>query len=202
MKKFTLSLLCTLCISGNLFAAASDSPKAIATKLSKEMIKGKPLSPEMQKQLTIISFTHPDAVKTPLVKIKFTGSDQESAQAKKALNIIKRSELFQTKQSVCGMTIGWYLLFQNGQLTSIPLITKVKKGSVAEKAHILSGDVIESCAGIDLMGENSRNKFTQFLAQWPESIPLSLNVKRSRSKKSSNTDRKLIKKQLTLYAKN
>jgi len=159
IKILTLSFLSTLVISGSIFAEAQDPKTALAEKLGMELLKGKPLTPEKQKQLAIISFTHLDAVKEPLIIIKLTGTDKESAQAKKALNVIKRSELRQSQSSIRGMTISWYLLFHKGKLTSVPLITKVENGSPAEKAQILSGDVIESCAGIDLKGENSRNKF-------------------------------------------
>lgn len=182
MNFFTRFFILPLGLSSVILAGPTTADQDQITSLSQALLSGQTLTADQQKQLAILSFSQLDALKAPLLSVKLTGSDKEAELAHKALTRLKKATLHQDKDSIHGATIGWYLLFDQGKLTSVPLITKIKKGSAAENAGLLAADIIDSAAGLSLRGENSRNKLVQLLAQWPQSTPLTLQIRRSKDR--------------------
>ncbi|MBK1831211.1 hypothetical protein JIN77_10770 [Verrucomicrobiaceae bacterium R5-34] len=204
MKNLSFQIVaCVMVLSTQLLANPKSAPKQIpnVAKVASLLLAGKEFSASEQKLFALTSLKHAKELKEALVLAKFSGDDSQYASAKRALEKVKEIGESQSASAVHGATITWYLFFQKDKISSIPMIDRVQKGSPADRAGLLPGDVVDVCAGIRLASENSRNRFAQLLAQWPESIPLELKVRRSEQAASWSSMMKRTRKTLVMFAK-
>lgn len=193
-----LKIAAVCCLLAGHAVAAEDPPKEVRA-LSGALLAGKPLTTEQQKRLAVASVHHHGEIVQSLVLVKLGGSEEESARARRALKLLHDGERARARSVFCGATVGWYLFFDQGSITSVPMVVKVEEGSEAARAGLQPGDVIDRCAGVALKSEGSRNKFAQFMYQWPESEPLKIDVRRTGRGRVRDGDLKTIQKTLVFY---
>jgi len=198
MKSALLHGLLTLLFLLNL-SAKETAPQQQAQHISQLLLQGKTLNVNEQKQLASLVYQHPDLIKEQLVIAKLTGDQQTSANARKALKSLDGDAGIKLETRFLGATVGWHLLLNHETIESRPLIISVEKGSLAEKAKLLPGDVIEQCGPFKLSGDSTRNQFVRFIGLWPKSEPLILKIRRSNKGPNSPNAVKKVKKTLTLF---
>ncbi len=122
------------------------------------------------------------------------------AETERVLAIIGEETAIMKEAEPVGAGLGWYLIYENGELTSIPFVNRLTKGSPAALGGLLLADAIEGCNGVSLRSEDSRNRFVRLLRLWPTHLPLELSVRRSEAQPSPAHDNrpKRVNKELTI----
>lgn len=115
-----------------------------------------------------------------LVEGTKSNSPEISASSRKTIErIFSVYELGQGELAP-GFETGWFVAFEDGRITTYPLVISVEKGSPAEKAGLWPGDVIRKCQDLDCGGPAAKNELVRQLAILPGSTPLRLVVGRTK----------------------
>ncbi len=179
--------------------ASESKIEAESKHLSLLLLKSTPLSEEDQKKFAIHLTKYPGSIEKYLISIKLTADPAQATAAKKALKKLHTITKEKLRSQVLGASVGWHIYFKGEIIHTLPLIVHIKKNSLAEKAQLKAGDVIESCGPIVFSGDNTRNQFVILVNQWPQSIPLQLKIRRSRFGDNNLQADKTVTKNLTLF---
>ncbi|MEM9480003.1 MAG: PDZ domain-containing protein [Verrucomicrobiota bacterium] len=87
--------------------------------------------------------------------------------------------------NLLGAGFGWYLIYDKAGMQAMPLVNRLIKGGVAEKAGVRKADAIVMVNGVSTRGPNARNQFVRFLSIWPEGESMELVIGRN---KQGSTD--------------
>jgi len=144
-------------------------------KLIADFLDGKSPKGDDVKALTALLLSPTADLKKLLQK----QDGDHAGKATHALEIIEGETAIMKKAEPVGIGVGWYLIYEKGETTAIPLVNRLEKGSPAAQAGLFFADVIESCNGVSLKGADARNRFVRLLRLWPKDLPLELDIRRS-----------------------
>lgn len=203
-RRYLTILGAILLVQGSVLTAHAevDAKHEVNTeKLCELLMQGGDLTVENQKALARNRFLKPNELKQQLALIRLSGSDKDSKRANELIAQLDGDAGTSLQTKFIGMTVGWHVFLKSEKICSLPMVIEVEKGSLAEKAGFIAGDVITQCDQFQLEGDNTRNQFVILASLWPKSEPLKLSIKRSKYPGADKGTLKNINKDLTLFGK-
>jgi len=155
-----------------LVASASAEPVSLVVKA----LKHEELNSTERKELVALVVGESDLFQK-ILKERLPKSLKESGV--ELLKEIKADAKEDEGKNRLGAGVGWFVNFEGNELSSLPIISNVRKGSPSESGKLKLGDVIKSAEGVSFQSAHSRNLFIHLLKIWPVGTPLSFEVLRN-----------------------